>query len=305
MTRQGQVVTDRVQGSDRFASAVAVSKAAFPGTAPVVVVANGEAFPDALAAGPAAAKLGGPLLLARATALTDTTVTEIKRLKPSRIVVAGGPNSISDGVLVQLKTLATTVERVSGGDRYETSRKLAALAFPRATTVYVASGDAFPDGLAAGAAAASSAAPLLLVSSSAGSVDAPTASLVKALGATRGRVVGGVNAVQEGVVSGVRATVADTRRISGPDRFATAIAVSADGFTAAPRAFVVSGMDFPDGLVTAPLAGRSHAPVYLSSGDCLDRSVLTDLDRLGATRLTLVGGEASLSSNVARVRFCS
>lgn len=304
VTREEPVVTDRIHGSDRFASAAAVSRTGFPGTAPVVVVASGEAFPDALAAGPTAARLGGPLLLARASALPEATLTEIKRLKPARIIVAGGPIAIGDGVVRQLKALASTVERVSGGDRYETSRKLAAVAFSRAATVYMASGDAFPDGLSAGAAAASSTAPLILVSGAATAVDGPTAALLSSLHPSRVRIVGGASVVAEGVVSSARKSVADTRRVSGPDRFASALAVNADAFATADRAFVVSGTDFPDGLVTAALAGRSNSPVYLTPRDCLHRAVLADLGRLGASRLTLIGGEVSLSSNVASLRLC-
>lgn len=60
------IATDRLGGIDRYATSVAISARtiAEPPT-PVVYLASGAGFADALAAGPAAAKQGGGLLLTR------------------------------------------------------------------------------------------------------------------------------------------------------------------------------------------------------------------------------------------------
>lgn len=304
VTSAGPVTTARIQGSDRYESSTAVSRAAFPGTAPVVVVASGEGFPDALAAGPIADKLGGPLLLTQGAALPATTHAEVVRLKPKKIIVAGGLNAVTDAVLAQLGKLAPAT-RVGGSDRYETSRKLASYAFATASTVYVASGDTFPDALPAGAAAAAWDGPMLLVNGAAGAADAGTVAQLKALKTARTRVIGGTAVITEGNLNGIKATVADTRRVSGADRFTSAVAVSKDGFTAAAHAFIVNGTNFPDGLVATPLAGRTNSPVFLSSGDCVARAVLTELDRLKVGKLTLIGGTTALNANVAAIKICS
>ncbi|WP_431220286.1 cell wall-binding repeat-containing protein [Leifsonia xyli] len=59
------VTVNRTAGSDRFATSVEVSKAAYPDPSAVgtVYVANGISFADALSGGPAAANDSGPLLL--------------------------------------------------------------------------------------------------------------------------------------------------------------------------------------------------------------------------------------------------
>ncbi len=49
----------RIAGADRFVVAASVSQRAFPDGAPVVFLANGLTFPDALSGAPAAALLGG------------------------------------------------------------------------------------------------------------------------------------------------------------------------------------------------------------------------------------------------------
>jgi putative cell wall-binding protein len=306
ITGAGAVTVDRVQGADRYASAAAVSRAAFPSTAPVVVVANGDAFPDALAAGPVASKLGGPLLLTQAGALPAATASEIARLKPQRIVVAGGTVSVSDAVYTALSRLTTSMARVGGVDRYDTSRRLATYAFASAGTAYVASGDAFPDALGAGAAAARASGPLLLVNAAANAgIDTPTTSLLTKLKVTRVRVAGGTAAVADGTVSRVKAAVADTKRVYGADRFETAIALSKDGFTSTSRAFIVNGMNFPDGIVTPPLAARTGSPVFLSPGTCVPKGVLAELGRLSVRTFTLVGGTTSLTADVAGMQLCA
>ncbi len=306
VTAAGAVAVDRIQGADRYASAAAVSRAAFPSTAPVVVVANGDAFPDALAAGPVASKLGGPLLLTQAAGLPAATATEIARLKPARIVVAGGTASVSDAVCAALAKLTTTMARVGGVDRYDTSRRLATYAFASAGSAYVASGDAFPDALGAGAAAARANGPLLLVNTAANAgIDAPTASLLTKLKTTRVRVAGGTAAVADGTVNTVKAAVADTKRVYGADRFETAIALSKDGFSTSSGAFIVNGMNFPDGIVTPPLAARTGSPVFLSPGTCVPKGVLAELGRLGTRTFTLVGGTTSLTAAVAEMQLCA
>jgi len=305
VTSKGALTSTRIQGGDRYESAAAVSRTAYPTSASVVVVASGESFPDALASGPVAAKLGGPLLLTQATALTAPAKAEIARLKPGKIVVSGGPASINDTVLNELKKLAGTVVRVSGADRYETSRKLASYAFSSASVAFVASGDTFPDGLSAGAGAAGMGAPLLLVSSGPTAADAATGSLVKSLKTTAVRIVGGTAVVSASTLNTVKASVADTQRVAGADRFLTSVAIAKNYFpTATSQVFVVNGLNFPDGLVAAPLAAVKKAPVFLSPGYCLNREVLTQMDRLGASQLTLIGGTTSLNADVAAGRIC-
>jgi peptidoglycan-N-acetylglucosamine deacetylase len=56
---------ERVAGPDRYATAAAISRRFFA-TAPTVFVATGAGFPGGLAAGPAAARLGGPVLFVTA-----------------------------------------------------------------------------------------------------------------------------------------------------------------------------------------------------------------------------------------------
>ena len=161
------VTAERRSGDDRYETAAVLSANTFRDGASVVYVATGQNFPDALAAGAAAAQLGGPVLLTAGTVLSPTTKAEIERLEPERIVIVGGSGVVSDGVLNQLDQLAPQAVRLSGADRYETALAVARdLGAPSsADTVGLATALDFPDALAAGPAVAAVGGSLLLVSS--------------------------------------------------------------------------------------------------------------------------------------------
>ncbi len=93
----------RQGAANRFETAVAVSKASYPvAGVPVVYLANGMDFPDALAGSAAAGKLGGPVLLATVDALPAAVAAELERLNPARIVVLGGTGALSSNVEKQV-----------------------------------------------------------------------------------------------------------------------------------------------------------------------------------------------------------
>ncbi|WP_434316709.1 cell wall-binding repeat-containing protein [Leifsonia sp. P73] len=295
----------RISGSDRFDTSVQVSKQAYPnpGSALVVVVASGMTFPDALSAGPAAVKLGGPLLLTGTTELPSSVSSEIQRLAPPRIIVVGGTAAVSDGVFAQLQQLAPRVQRVWGADRYETSRAIVQQAFGSAGKVYFASGGNFPDALSSGAAAGSATSPVVLVPG-VGTVDSATAQLVSGLHASTLDIVGGTAAISDQYASSLSG-LGTVQRLQGADRFATAQAVNQNAFASSTQLYLASSATFPDALSGSALAGVSRHPLYIGPATCIPQTVVTEVGRLGATGLVLVGGAAALGGSVAALTVCS
>jgi len=97
----------RLGGSNRYTTAIAVSKATFPAPGvSVVYIASGLSFPDALAGAAAAGHRSGPVLLTPQNALPTAVLDEIRRLKPKRAILLGGPAVISDTAIAQLLPLA-------------------------------------------------------------------------------------------------------------------------------------------------------------------------------------------------------
>ncbi len=183
----------RLAGPDRYATAVEISRAGFPGGASVVYVATGLGFADALAGGAAAARRGGPLLLTDPDVLPSVTRNELERLGPGEIVVLGGTGAVSEAVEAQLSAIAPT-RRLAGTDRYATAVAASQDAFPTgAKRVYVAVGTDFPDALAGGAAAGVAGGPVLLVRSD--SIPSVVASELARLAPSEIVVLGGIGVV--------------------------------------------------------------------------------------------------------------
>lgn len=300
------ITVQRISDTDRYTTAVAIA-GRYPKGVPVVYVASGVNYPDGLSAAPAAAALGGPLLLTPPTGLPSTVRAAIVALAPARIVVAGGPASVSAAVYSALVPLAGQVERQGGADRFATSRLIDSAAFGASSgRAFFASGLNFPDALTASAAAGSGRGPVILVNGGSGSLDKPTISLLDAIGTTNGRVAGGTAVVSTGVENSVRTALgnANVKRLAGADRYSTSIAVNRDSFTTAPVAYFAVGTDFADALAGAALAARDHAPLYLVPGSCVPTGVLADLASLGTARVVLLGGPNALGPGVASLTPC-
>ncbi|WP_434315348.1 cell wall-binding repeat-containing protein [Leifsonia sp. P73] len=300
------VATTRVSASDRFATSVAVAQREYPNTAPTVVVASGMNFPDGLSAGPVAAADGGPLLLTGPTALPQAVSAEISHLAPTRILVIGGPAAVSDDVVAQLNAIAP-VTRLSGADRYATSRALVSSAFGSgAATVYVATGANFPDALSAGGAAGSQGAPLLLVDGTASTLDDATAQLLQSLHVQHIELVGGTSVVSPGVAAGLGA-IAPVARLAGADRYSTAVAVNQQAYAGAPAGasvLIATGSSFPDALSASAWAAAAKSPLYVAAPGCVPQPVLGAIGTMQAGGVSVVGGPSALSDGVLRLTSC-
>ncbi|HUH16855.1 MAG TPA: cell wall-binding repeat-containing protein [Methylomirabilota bacterium] len=190
----------RLAGPDRYGTAAAVSSATFAPGAAVAYIATGAGFADALAGGVAAGRQGGPVLLVSRDHVPGATAQELGRLKPTRIVVLGGADVVSEAVLDALREhTAGTVTRLAGADRYAT-----AVAISKATTgdgvsgtIYVATGDGFADGLAGTPAAIHAGRPLLLLPS--GTISSGILDELHRLSPARIVVLGGPRAVSYNV----------------------------------------------------------------------------------------------------------
>ncbi len=300
----GSAAVSRAAGGDRYATAAAVSQQFFPAPVPVAYVATGTNFPDALAAGPAAGALGGPVLLTRPTALPGATIAELQRLQPGRIVVLGGAGAVSAAVLADLANYtAGDVTRIAGADRYSTAAQVSAATFqPGVPVAYVAYGGNFPDALAGGPAAGSQGGPVLLTRSDA--LPPVTLSELQRLQPARIVVLGNPNVVSDAIVTQLGA-IAPVSRAGGANRFATAVATSADAFsTGVSHVFLATGANYPDALAGVSPAAIADSPLLLTQPTCIPAVVQAEIDRLAPANIILLGGENVLSAAVANRTTC-
>ena len=298
----------RIGGATRFDVAVAIADAAFPTTAPVVYVATGYNYPDALSAGPAATIQGGPLLTVLTDGVPDVVAAKLTSLNPQRIVIVGGVNAVNASVEKTLKSLVptATVDRIAGADRYAVSRAVVADAFGTVPHSYVTTGGNFPDALSAGGAAGSAGEPVVLVNGGAASADTATVKLFDELASTSLSIVGGPNSVSTGVEGSLRSSVpATVDRFTGSDRFGTSVALNSAAFTTADTVYLATGYNFPDALAGGVLAGSSDSPLFVVPTDCVPRTVLASIASMGAGKVVLLGGDNALKPAVADLMPCS
>jgi putative cell wall-binding protein len=195
----------RWSGADRFATAAKISASSF-GTGGTVYVATARSFPDALSGGAIAGKVGGPILLVDTNAIPGVTASELKRIKPARIIVLGGSGVVSDAVAKALRAYAGSVSRLAGADRYATSVAVSKSVYGGGSSAaFVATGTNYPDGLAGGPVAALLPGPLLLVTRT--SLPSAVGSELRRLAPTKVFVLGSSGAVSDGVVSAIRQTL--------------------------------------------------------------------------------------------------
>lgn len=292
--------TERVAGADRFA--VAADLAREFDSPDTVFIVNGLNYPDALSTAPYAARLGAPLLLVTPDQIPAAVGAVLAEISPSKIIIVGGPRSVSSAVEAALQVYAPTVERITGVDRFDASRGIAKR-FGFADEVFVATGFNFPDALSAGAVAADHAAPLVIVDGRSGP-DAATLETFADLGVESVRIVGGPNSVSAAWAAGVEAAGFDVTRFDGADRYEASQSVNGAGPIWTSVAYLAVGTKFPDALAGSALAGVLRAPLYVVPPTCVPAGVLEDLERKGVEKVIILGGTASLTSSVDSLTPC-
>lgn len=127
-----------------------------------LVLASGEIFPDALATSSILDQAG--LLLTKSRQLPSEAQAAIKDLNHDNFLIVGGENSIQESLATSISNQYQYAShtRISGNNRYETSAKIGERLV--SSTVILASGENFPDALAASTLAQKIDSPILLVS---------------------------------------------------------------------------------------------------------------------------------------------
>ena len=259
----------RVSGADRVATAIAASQDQFPTqrSAGAVIVARDDQFPDGLTGAPLAAAHHGPLLLTDPRGLDPGVATEIVRVLPpgGTVYILGGPLAVDPSTDSVLSFLGFVVVRYAGTDRYDTARIIADQGLGNPSTILLATGLDFPDGLAAGPAAAVSRGAVLLTK---GDVLHPTtAAYLAAHPSDSVYAIGGPAGAAD----------PSAAPIVGPDRYATAAEVAHRFFPNARVAGVATGVGFPDALSGGAEMAGIAGPILLTEPSTPSSAVLAYL----------------------------
>jgi putative cell wall-binding protein len=280
----------RIAGADRIGTAIAASQTLFPnpGSAGAVVIARSDSYPDAMVGIPLAAAKNAPLLFAQGGELSQATQTEIRRLLAAggTVYLLGGTTALPDSVASTVTQLGFKPVRYSGADRYATSLAVAqALGNP--STVLLATGNNFPDALAAGAAAAHLHGVVLLTT-----------------GGTLSTAVRAYLAAHPGTVYTVGGPAAAAypagKALVGKDRYDTAAKVAAAVFSSPSTLGIASGATFADALSGGAFEGIMGGPMLLTDPSALPDSTKNYLGGVSAalSSSTLFGGTSAVTASV-------
>ncbi len=181
------------------------------------------------------------------------------------------------------------LEQLEGPDRYDTGVAISQAGFPEgATLAVVATGEDFPDALAASFFGWRG--PILLTRRD--SLPPATAGELQRLDPTIVYVIGGAGAVSDTVFAAILAAVpgADVIRVEGSDRYGTARAVLEQSHAYVPYAFVATGADFPDALAASPLAVSQTMPILLAEPAGISPTTIALMQAHGIEDVYMVGG---------------
>lgn len=291
---------ERISGADRFEAAANISAASFAPGVDVAYVASGGVFTDALSGAPVAAKTGGPMLLVRTDEIPSAIATELRRLKPKKIVILGGPVSVDGGVESALGAYTGgPVSRWTGIDRYDASAQISQQSFsPGVSVAYVASGLNFPDALSGGPVAGMSKAPMLLTKDD--RLPDSIAEELQRLAPKKIVVLGGPVSVNDAVAAELSEfTKGWVERYYGTDRYAASADIAKQSFAPGVSvAYVAYGQVFADALAGTPVAGIRRGPMLLVDDTKIPSAIAEALNYLQPKKIIVLGGTSSVSTSV-------
>lgn len=283
--------TTRLGGQDRFDVAINVSKKGWK-TATTVILANWDAYGDALSAAPLAYKHNAPILLTKPNALNSRTKKEIQRLKPKSVIIVGGPISVSDKIVKELKSMGVSVKRISGKSRMEVADNIAK-ELGRKDRVVIADGFNFPDALSIAPYAARKGYPILLTNKK-GTLNKSTKNIIDSWKISQTIISGGPLSVSDTVYK----NVPNPRRFGGNNRYEVSSKIAKTYFSKSSSAFVTRGTVFADALTGSVLAAKKNAPMLLVKPNELPTTIRTSIIDTGINNFTILGGSISVSEKI-------
>jgi putative cell wall-binding protein len=298
----------RMQGPNRYETGQAIVRSTTV-SSKYAIIASGANYPDALSAAGLAGVYEAPLLLTNPTGLSDTVAVQLVEMGVSDVIVIGGTAAVSGKVVTALQNMGfSSVERIYGADRYETSAKCAdrvaqiAGSVPRA---FVVRGDSFPDALAVSPFAYTQKMPVLLTKPT--SLPSSIRTFLDTKNVAEVYIAGGTPSVSSSVKATIESlneatTTAD--RIAGVDRYQTARLVAdygvAEGWGTYGFVGVATGTNFPDALAGGVGCGRMGGVLLLTRPTALSTQCQYAITANAGTidRVAVFGSSAAVGTAV-------
>ena len=269
-TVNGTNATWLLAGQDHYQTSVAIAGAYNDnGDCGNVILASGDSFPDALSASILSKKINAPILLVGTTVNASSDAFNYLYIHASRqrgtVYIVGGTGVIGPDFETKLASMMfNNIKRLGGTDRFDTNRLIAnEVNVPQGTSVFIASGENFPDALSIASYSGSKQYPTLLVG--ADYLPEPTKNYLLNEMPLTVYITGGASVISQDLVNQVDALLpnAEVTRLAGDDRFGTNTAVLNEFSPAPETIYTASGDDFQDVLSGSALAAKTGNPIIL------------------------------------------
>ena len=289
---------DVVKGSNRYSTATEISKMNYA-TGGTVVLVNGNAVADGIAATPLAASENASILLANKDNLPSETAKRMKEIAPSKVIIVGGTNAVSTALESKIaKDYSAEVERVAGKDRYSTSFEIAKKLSENGVeinTAYIVSGKGEADALSVASKAGEEKQPIILTGKDA--LNPEMHEWLKEQNLQDAYFIGGERVISNNLISSVNEITTNdvsANRIAGKNREETNAKVIEklykDGYS---TLFVAKSNVLVDALSAGPMAAQRNCPVVLMNTKGLTTAQKKALNGAYVDNLYQIGGGVS------------
>ena len=193
----------------------------------------------------------------------------------------------------------TAVQRIGGATRYDVAAGLAHEGAPYGVdTAYITQGGEIADALGVGPVASKGHAAVLLTRPE--EVPPSTVEVLEDMGALEVVLVGGTQAVTPAVGRALEAEGYAVRRVSGTDRYDTAVQLSYEQQWHSGTVYLASGSNLTDALGGGAAAAHVEAPMLLTRTTALPPVTAARLAELAPQRVVVLGGTGAVAESVVQ-----
>ncbi len=252
----------RLAGFDRYETASQIAKSGWA-QSDYAIIAFGENYPDALSSAPLAKKYNAPILLTTSSNLPSTTKQTLIDLQVKNVFLIGGTGVIYASVESEIQTMGINTTRIFGNDKYDTAIKVAQQITTTPSTIFVVTGEDYPDALSVASIASIKQVPIILVPND--SIPDSVKNYIFSINVSKTYVIGYSDIISDNVFK----QFPNAERILGSDKYARNIAVNQlfNSDFKSENICVATGEGFADALTSTAYSAKISEPIILINND--------------------------------------
>lgn len=300
---------DVIKGNNRFSTATEISKMNYA-TGGTVVLVNGNAVADGIAATPLAASENASILLANTNNLPSETANRMKEIAPQKVIIVGGENAVSKALEAKIANdYAVEVQRIAGKDRYATSFEIAKKLVESGAeinTAYIVAGTGEADALSVASKAGADKQPIILTRKD--SIAPEMYAWLKEQNLKDAYFIGGNKVISDNVINSVNEITTNdvtANRIAGNNREETNAKVIEKLYTGGfSNVYAAKSNVLVDALSAGPMAAQRNCPVVLVNTNGLTDAQKNVLSGKYADHVYQIGGGVSFKGMSELYSIC-